>query len=478
MTDLIDTAWFPRWFTPPSSPPHIVPVTRGQDRVDLAFPTLGPVDLERACAGLRDAQRYLAGRPVRAIAETLDAAAAIWLDAMRPERIAAIHAISVVTGFSPAMVGHAIDLEQRSSRLPDLLGVLDRELGDHRALDGFVPVRGRESLRTTAVGPALVGGIFSANIPALPHLTVLRAFLVKSACLGRVSRGEPIFLAAYARTLAALDPDLADCLFVTWWPPDDHATEAAFLNGVDHLIAYGGDVALAAIEGRAPPGLPATWHGHRLGFAFIGKAALEPGPALDALVRGLAYDVTVFDQHACLAPQALYIETGGTVSPEALAVALSAALLDAARTLPVRHASASDLAQRRSVYETYRLRAALGEPIRDISPEWVASPQPPPWVALLSAEALRPTPGDRTAWVVPVDGLDDAIARLPPSGVLQCAAVAGLSDDDRLRLARRGVTRLCPPGLMGLPSMWWAHDGQPCVSRLVRLCDEETSAPG
>lgn len=477
MTNLIDTAWFPRWFDPPKAPPHVLTVTRGQDFVNLSFPVLGPTELERACTGLREARRYLAERPVRAIAETLDSAAAIWLDAERPERRAAIHAISVVTGFSPAMVAHAIDLEQRSSRLPDLLGVLDRELGDHRVIDHFVKVRGRSSLRTTVVGPALIGGVFSANIPALPHLTVLRAFLVKAACLGRVSRGEPVFLAAYARTLAALDPDLADCLFVTWWPPEDLATEAVFLAGIDHLVAYGGDAALSAIARRAPQGLPATWHGHRLGFAFVGKPALEPGPAFDALVRGLAYDFSVFDQHACLAPQALYVEEGGTVTPDALARALSTALIVLAHELPQRHAAPADLAKRRSAYETVRLRQALGEPIRGVSPDWRESPHLEPWVAMTPGQNLKPTPNDRTAWVVPVGSLGDAIALLPSSGVLQCAAVAGITDVDRLTLARSGVTRLCAPGLMGLPSMWWAHDGQPCLSRLVRFCDEEMAPP-
>ena len=33
------------------------------------------------------------------------------------------------------------------------------------------------------------------------------------------------------------------------------------------------------------------------------------------------------------------------------------------------------------------------------------------------------------------------------------------------------------PGLMGLPSMMWRHDGKPCLGAMVRFCDEETEAP-
>ena len=80
--------------------------------------------------------------------------------------------------------------------------------------------------------------------------------------------------------------------------------------------------------------------------------------------------------------------------------------------------------------------------------------------------------------VIPVDGVDDLVRFLEPvSSFLQCAAVAGCDDADRARLARLGVSRLCPPGRMGTPTMVWHHDGEGCLASLVRWCDEETRMP-
>src|SRR5262249_43133652 len=150
-------------------------------------------------------------RTVTEIVDLLDSAAERWLDPAYAPRRKAVSLISDITGFSPEMVAHAIDEEQSSSRGPHLIQALTNELGDPAFLDGFQP-NDRLGGFCHALGPGLVGAIFSSNIPALPHLEVMRAFLTKSACLGRVSAGEPIFLALYAETLYELDPEMASCL--------------------------------------------------------------------------------------------------------------------------------------------------------------------------------------------------------------------------------------------------------------------------
>ncbi|MFT7623057.1 MAG: hypothetical protein ACI9WU_002234, partial [Myxococcota bacterium] len=298
-----------------------------------AAPEVQADTIEDLCAALRARQAaVLARRSVQDIAEVLDRVATRWLDPEYPLRVQAIADISQHTGFSPAMVAHAIDLEQVSSRKPDMIAALDRELGDHRALDGWVDA---PKGRTTAVGPGLIGGIFSANIPALPHLTVMRSFLVKAACLGRVSRGEPLYLPLYARSIAEVDPELAACLAVVWWDSQDLETEAAFAHGVDYLIAYGGDAALGAIRGRHPA-LRATWHGHRMGLAWVGRGALRNEAEAASLAERLAYDFSVFDQHACLAPQACFVQKGGVVSPARFAELLAAGLDEWLEKLPPR----------------------------------------------------------------------------------------------------------------------------------------------
>jgi hypothetical protein len=446
-------------------------IDRGGRRFTLEMPKPTPADLRAIAAHLRSAQRrVLARRTTASIIRSLDRAAALWLSPSYRPRLLARHTISIITGFSSEMVARAIELEQAASRAPDMQAALVRELGDPAALDGFVRT---PKGRSMAVGPQLVGGIFSANIPALPHLTVMRAFLVKAACFGRISRDEPIYLPLYADSLLEVDPELAECLAVIHWDRSQRDCEEAFLGSLDHLIAYGGEAALGGLRERLPEGVAATWHGHRMGFAYVARPALMAG--VDELVDRLAFDFSIFDQHACLAPQACFVERGGTTAPLAFARQLSSAMEAWLEELPPRSLSVEEKAPLRAALDAAALRELVGE-----GGACVVSPpgRLQGVVVIERPERFEPVPLDRFVRVIPVDDFDDMLTLLEPvKGYLQCAAVAGCDDADRARLARLGLSRLCPPGRMGTPTMVWHHDGEGCLASLVSWCDEETRMP-
>jgi len=283
--------------------------------LEVEFERLSTDALAEVVAFLRRRRReVLARRSVAEIVGVLDRAAALWLDRTYPPRAAAVLEIAFITWFSPEMVDHAIDEEQASSRGPHLTLALRSELGDPEFLDGFRP-NPRTGGLSRAHGPGLVGAIFSSNIPALPHLEIMRSFLVKSACLGRVSAGEPIFLHRYAETLHQLDPELASCLAIVYWERGDDELEARFLRSIDYLVAYGGDPQIQRLMATRPAALDATWHGHRLGFTYVTREALAAGSDLRRLARAIAYDFAIFDGFACLCPQAVLVEDGGATSP-------------------------------------------------------------------------------------------------------------------------------------------------------------------
>lgn len=466
---------FKAYWLPPGCPVTLateeVEVTRGERRFRLEMPKPTASDLVAIAEHLRAAQRrVLARRSVDDIVRALDRAAALWLNPSYRPRLLARHSISIITGFSSEMVAKAIELEQAASRAPDMRSALVRELGDPAALDRFIST---PKGRSMALGPELIGGIFSANIPALPHLTVMRAFLVKAACFGRVSRDEPIYLPLYAESLREVDPELAECLAVVHWDREDRACEAGFLSSIDHLIAYGGEAALGGLRARLPDGVGATWHGHRMGFAYVARPALMG--SVEALAERLAFDFSIFDQHACLAPQACFVERGGATSPVAFAERLSAAMEEWLDELPPRALSGEELAPLRAALDAAEVRELLGQGEARI----VSSPgRLQGAVVVERPERFEPVPLDRFVRVIPVDDVDDLVSFLNPvAPFLQCAALAGCDDEARSRLARLGLSRLCPPGRMGTPTMVWHHDGEGCIASLVRWCDEETRMP-
>jgi hypothetical protein len=446
------------------------------EHVEVVFERLSPEALAEVAGFLRRRRRdVLARRPVRDIIDLLDRAAALWLEPSYPPRQAAIAEIASITGFSPHMVAHAIDEEQVSSRGPHLLEALRSELGDPEFLDGFRPNR-RLGGFSRATGPELVGAIFSSNIPALPHLEIMRSLLLKAACVGRISAGEPIFLRRYVETLAELDPDIASCLAVIYWERGDDDAEAEFLRSIDYLVAYGGDAQISRLASVRPPGLEATWHGHRLGFIYVTREALAAGQDVRLLARSMAYDFTIFDGMACLCPQVCFVEEGGAASPADLARLCAEEMARFAVELPPRRLDLADASRK----HTFRQLCLMSS-----SMDVVAAPSDCSFlVALEAMERFEPSCGERFVRIAPVAGPAD-LERLigsVPRRHLQCAAIATgdvASRHHELRelLAGRGVTRIVPPGIMGRPSMMWHHDGVACLGRMVAWCDHEVMAP-
>jgi hypothetical protein len=437
-------------------------------RVRSFHPTQEAV--EQIARRLRVNRESLRATPIRDVVKLFDRLAQRWLKRGDPVRRKTILAIAAVTGFSPEMVAHSIDLEQESSRAPHLLRALTQELGAPEAIDEFTP----NTLlggRSRAIGPDLVGAIFSANVPGLPHLEVMRSYLLKAACLGKIASAEPLFLAAYARTMEKENRDLAECMAVISLDRDDSAGRRALLRSVDHLVAYGGPEAVRTLMAEAPDGLPATWHGHRLGFAAVLSGAIT-GKIGTKVAEALAYDFSLFDQQACLAPAALYVETTNQTELRQFASAIATAMERWAAHLPPRQLSVRESAARRGWLDERKIDGA----------EVVAAPPGLPYVVLIDTQkVLEPSLGDRLVRIIPLPTIDALFEHLKPMRRhLQCAAVAG--DETRVshvanRLAELGVSRMTRPGLMGLPTMMWRHDGTGCLSSMVRFCDQETLPP-
>lgn len=447
------------------------------EHLEVGFERLSAEAFGEVVKYLRRRRREVLGkRTVQQIADALDRAAVLWVDPAYPPRARAIREISFITGFSPEMVAHAIDEEQVSSRGTHLMEALHSELGDPEFLDGFRPNK-RLGGFTRAHGPELVGAIFSSNIPALPHLEIMRSFLVKGACLGRVSAGEPIFLARYAETLVEIDPELASCLAIVYWERGDEQTERLFLEAINYLVAYGGDEQMNRLKVVRPPSLDATWHGHRLGFSYVTREALAAGQDLQRLARAVTYDFAIFDGFACLCPQVCLVEEGGDTSPRRFAELCAEAMARWARELPPRRLDLGEAARKHN-FRTLALMSGTREVIS--APEDTAF--------LVTMEPMRgefePSCGERLMRIAPVSGeaeLDRIVGPLPRH-YLQCAAIAtggavARHHSIREKLASWGVTRIVPPGIMGRPSMMWHHDGTACLGRMITWCDHELVVP-
>ena len=445
-----------QWWLPGIEPAAFADVPSGETalHVPIATPELVRETAARAVAARR---RSLSRMPALHIANVLAEAVAKWQDHSYRLRRYAEALLPEITGYSPAMIRHGLPYLLSTFTSDGLLDLIRTEVGDPSALD-----------ERAIAGPELTLHILAGNIPAVPVETMVRALLVKSACLVKPSSRDPLFPALFARSIAEVDPQLAEAVAVLWWKGGKRAIEAAAFARADAVIAYGGAEAIAAARQQAPPGAIFIEHGPKVSFAAIAREALTHD-TLPHIARAAAWDVSLFDQQGCVSPHAVYVERGGSLSPIAFATRLAEELAAIDRTLPRGRLSMDEAAQVQSARAAAEMQEAAGRRVT-----LFRSQQTTAWTVIFDAESLELSLSclNRVVRVIPVDDLTDVPGFVRPLGpYLQSVGVA--VPERRLpafakALEAVGVTRICELGEMQRPAPSWRHDGKANLLGLLR----------
>ena len=464
MTPRASISWRPSWADPSAFQPfHIGSLLSCEQPCPQGWK-----DLE---LGLRRAAFRLREMSIREIVAAIDAVAQLWCDRDWPLRVQARERAAQATGFSEQAVDRSFDVELRNYRADSLWRTLNRELGDPRVLDGF---RGNQPLDglAHAIGPEITGAIFTGNVPGLPALSIVRALLVKSAVIAKVASGEPTFAALFAQSLHAADARLGDAIVVTYWDREDTASRDALFACVDALIAYGGEDACAAIRAALPPGLRYVEHGHKFSAGIVSEPYVNEH-GLDKVAERIAADVSLFNQQACIAPQA-YLIVGSEELSRDLGRGVAHALAQYAEGCPLGTLDLQDAA-------SLQLRRADAAWRASTSPEsevWVGESLD--WTVSLSSTLGAEGGGNRFLRLVSTPTIQSALDVLRPIGPHLQNVGLGVAEPElttvALELARLGACRISAPGRMAEPSLMWKHDGHSCVAELVRWCDIEMYA--
>ena len=420
--------------------------------------------------GLRSAGERLKALPVARIVTAIDRVAARWCNPSWAVRLAVRETVARATGFSTAAVDRSFDLELRNYRADSLWRVLRRELGDPSCLDR--PCRNDDLQGTTmAIGPDLVLAIFTGNVPGLPALSLARSLIVKAPVIAKVASGEPSFAAAFAASLAEELPVLGDALLVTYWDRDEQSVFTEVAAEADVVIAYGGNEAIRSVREALPAGTRLVEHGHKLSAGFLAASYFDrEGVAVAA--RAVAKDVAAFNQQACIAPEAYFVQ-GSRSHAQRVASAIGEALTAEARSCPVGELRIGDAARVRLARAQQQWRGAE----RSAHEAWHDDGLE--WTVLLDEQLHAPDGiGHRVLRVIPVESLAQALDQLRPFGRYLQNVGVGCTGEAELSaaaasLAKLGASRVCEPGRMAEPSMMWRHDGRTCVAELVRWCDVE-----
>ena len=408
-----------------------------------------PDALRARLAALRAAGDELRERPARSVIDALAAVLERWRDPDSPERSELERELPAATGFSAPNVREGL-----ARGLAPWTGAALRRLAERELSRGGVFAHGHG---VTAV--LLAGAI---PMPAL--FSVIAPLAVRSAALVKTAARDPITAPLVARSIAAVDPQLARCVEVVGFPGADAACMKVFLS-VDCVLATGSDATIDAVAARMAPRQALLRHGHRFSLALLGRAACD-GAALEEAARGLALDIALWDQLGCLSPVAAYV-CGDAAACERVGEALARALDRVEGELPrgaIDARSAVLFAQERAGAE---LRIAAGEPVA------LHAADDAGWAVVCEPDAApRPTPLHRFVRVHRLAGPEQLGAALGPlAAQLAGVAVAGFGRAEpevAIALRQLGASRVCALGELQSPPLDWPRDGLPALGSLAR----------
>lgn len=464
--------------------------TSDEGTTTLRFPRLdGDVVRALAVSTRQHRAKALAGYSTDRIVDAIARAAELWTDPQYPERRLAERLIPAITGYDASMVRIELKRYMRMFRRRELLRFVDDELGCPQMLDEYRP--NRSGGYTRLYGPDLSFHVFSSNVPGIPVWSMTMSLLTKSAILGKSSFDEPMMPVLFARSLASVDPDMADALAIVPWHGGTVDLEDAAIGEADAVIAYGSSHTTEAIRPRVRAEKPFLSYGAKIGFSLVGNESLRADLYVDTVHR-IAIDVATYDQQSCLAPQTVFVERGGAVAPAQVAEMLACELQSQERKYPRSVPSDEESMAIQRLRSTAQMKALMlgagplvgasdDDGADDDGPFVVQSRSGTDWTVLYypsvgMAESLS-TPLNRTINVVAVAHVEDALPVLRPySQWLQTCGVA--FGPERLfavaqRIGAIGIDRICPIGEMNRAKSGWHHDGGFNLLDLVRAVDIE-----
>ena len=303
-------------------------------------------------------------------------------------------------------------------------------------------------------------------------MSLVLGLLTRSAQFVKCASGASFLPRLFAHSIYHADPKLGACLEIAEWRGGNQELESALFNHATCLTATGSDETLSAIHARLSPKTHFLGYGQRVSFGFITREQLRED-VIAEVITAAADAVNAWDQNGCLSPHVLYVEERGAVESDKFAERLAAELAKREAAEPRGKISVEESAAITTLRTTYEAIATHRGDVK----LW-ASQNSTAWTVVFEHDVrFRFSPLNRFIFVKPVPDLAAVLPGIDElHGKISTVGIAAPPDKARelaLRLARWGVTRICPLAQMQNPPLTWRHDGRPALGDLVTWTDFE-----
>lgn len=299
---------------------------------------------ETLCQQALQRQQATAAYPEDRLWDLFERLHCAWKDPEYPLRIEAQENLPARTGFSSAMINCGLDA---------LPGILDsKSLRKKLATElGLQPAQTRHDASITAATRSLrtwhplgtivhilAGNVFLSGVGSL-----VEGMITGNVNILKMARSEPIFMPLFLQSITDLDHEgvIAASIALITYDSDAYATIKAFQQAADAIVVTGGEAAVSAYRNNLPSRCRLITFGPKLSLSYLDLAtqnsqdsgANTSFASLSTQAQRLADDITMWDQYACTAPQACFIQ-GSIEAREGFVDALAAALAKKADQLP------------------------------------------------------------------------------------------------------------------------------------------------
>lgn len=315
--------------------------------------------------------------------------------------------------------------------------------------------------------------VLAGAIPMPNLLASMMPLLVGSPALIKPAARDALTPVLLSHCLSDLDAELGACIEVTPFPSTDTACLGPFLSS-ECVVASGSDETIREIAHQLAPSQRFVGYGHKLSLAVVNANTLRQRNHSDELARCLSADIALWDQLGCLSPACVYVVgESATEATSRLLESLADALADRAQQWPRGEVPEEVRAAIKQQRDEAEMRRAGGEDLQLLHSRDTA------WTIIAETSGeWRPAPLHRFIRLHPVAGHEALLRAVQPmAGHLSSVALAGFESASPLRsslvngLARLGVCRVCPPGLLQAPALDWPHDGRAVLQPLARYLD-------
>ncbi len=346
---------------------------------------------------------------------------------------------------------------------------IEANFSNPAALDGWVE-------RVDATGqhaalrafPPRMIHMLAGNSPTGCIASIAQGALVKAINVFKMPSSDPFTCVAMLKTMAEVDPGhpVVKSMSAVYWRGGDERIERTLYRPqyFDRIVAWGGGDAINNVIKYLGPGLQLVSFDPKTSISMIGPEGFASDSVIAEIAEAAATDVAVFNQEACLASRFLFVE-GDRKGIEVFCARLQ-------ERLAVDRETASAIAPPPAL----EVREEI-EMLRVMDEEAKIWGKPDGrGMVILTAEPVDFHPTNKTANVVHVSSLDDAVRFVNVAtqtiGMYPPARKKAMRD----RLASAGAQRVVRLGDASRHVMGSPHDAMFPLQRFVHwMSDEDAS---